>query len=139
MFCKRAAHHLEGVQLLLDLLSQHRRQAVARSNFAATVVLLARPRLEEDNSGAKGGISLRPLGCDGCAFSVLAEPESRHKIIFAAYRDSSSPPVSVQLLVRRARRAGAGRIGDGRDAGNIKRGALGLGGPRRWARRSSAV
>jgi len=50
--------HLEGVQLFLNLLGQHRCQTIARCNVSAPIILLARPdimeldaRTERDGTG----------------------------------------------------------------------------------------
>jgi hypothetical protein len=109
---QKCTYHLEGVQLLLDLLSQHRCQAVARSNLAPTVILLTRPRLKKDNPGTKSRIALHAsLGGSGAALGVLAKSEGCEKVILAANCYCSGPPV-LRLLVGGARRARTGRVGD---------------------------
>lgn len=50
--------HFEGVQLLLDLLSEHWRQAIARRNLTAPVILSTWPRVVKDNPWAESSISL---------------------------------------------------------------------------------
>ncbi len=50
-------YHLEGVELLFDLLSKHRRQAVAGCNLTPTVILSTRPGVVELDSRAEGSIS----------------------------------------------------------------------------------
>lgn len=76
--------HLEGVELFLDLLGQHGRQAVAGSDLTPTVVLAARPGVVEHDPGAKGCVALMSLWSPWSTLSVLTEPQSRHKVVFIA-------------------------------------------------------
>jgi hypothetical protein len=71
MFYK--AYHLEGVQLLLDLLRKHGGQSVAGSNLTATIVLLTRPSIVEDDTGRESSVTLgRSVGSVWCALAVLS-------------------------------------------------------------------
>jgi hypothetical protein len=49
----RGTHHLEVVQLLLDLLGQERGQSVARRDVPPSVILATRPRFMEPNARAE--------------------------------------------------------------------------------------
>lgn len=114
-------HHLKGVQLLLDLLCQHGSHAVARGNLAATIVLLAWPSIIEDKAGRKCRVSLDcPLGCAGGALGILAQPESRHKVVFAADSNRSGSAMTLGLVIRRAGGTGVGRVIDSRDARKVQ-------------------
>ena len=55
-------YHLEGVELFLDLLCEHRSQPVARSNLSTSVVIGRRPRIVELDARAKAD-SNGPLRC----------------------------------------------------------------------------
>lgn len=48
-----SAYHFEIVQLLLDLLSQKRRQPVTRRDIPPSIILAARPRFMELDAGAE--------------------------------------------------------------------------------------
>ena len=117
-------YHLEGIEFFLDLLCQHRGQAVASGNVATAVVLLAVPGVVEDNARAEGGIALeRARGRSRCTFGVLAEAKSRHKIILAADGHGPGPSVALGLVVGGARGTRSGRVGDLGDVGQIERGS----------------
>lgn len=117
-------YHFEVIEFFLDLLCQHRGQAVASSNVATTVILLAVPSVVEDDARAEGGIALeRALGRSRCALGVLAEAKSRHEIILAADGNRSGPSVALGLVVGGARGTRSGRIGDLGDVGQVERGS----------------
>lgn len=80
---KRQSYHLEGVELLLDLLRKQRSQSIARGNFTAAVVLLARPGVMKDYARRECRIALGRWGVGG-ALAVLSESQSRHEIVFTA-------------------------------------------------------
>lgn len=81
-------YHFEGIELLLDLLGQHWCQAVAGSDLAPTVILLAGPSIVKNDSWREGSIALRAaLRCDRCTLSVLTQSEGRHKIILVTNSD----------------------------------------------------
>ena len=61
------AHHLQGVEFFLDLLSQHRRQAVAGRNLTTSVVFPTWPGVMKLESGAERYVSNKGLGCHGVA------------------------------------------------------------------------
>lgn len=54
----KITYHLEGVELLFDLLSKHGRQAVAGCNLASAIILSTGPGIVELDSRAECGISL---------------------------------------------------------------------------------
>ena len=115
------AHHLEGVQFLLDLLGEHGRQPIARSNFAATVVLLARPGVVVHETGIESGVALhRSLRCARRALRVLAKPQGRDKVVLASNRHRPASFVAKDLIVRRAGCAGVGRVRHVSSAGHVK-------------------
>lgn len=110
---QQETHHLECVQLFLDLLSKHWRQAVARRDVTTAIVLPARPCLKGDDAGAEGGVALQAaLRGSGRALGVLAETEGRNKVILTANGDRRSPSVSLLLIIGGAGSAGGRGIGD---------------------------
>lgn len=106
---QHGTYHFECVELFLDLLSQHRREAIARSNISTTIVFSTRPRVVEDDTRAEGCttsvVSLR--GARG-ALGVLTKPQGGHKVVLVADIDRVCSAVALSLVVRSARRA-AGR------------------------------
>lgn len=76
--------HLEGVQLLFDLLGKHRRQAIAGSNLAASVIFSTWPRVVELNTRAKCSVALETaMRGTWNTLGVSSEPQGRHKIILS--------------------------------------------------------
>ena len=67
-------YHLEGVELLLDLLRQHRGQPIACGDIAPTVVLRGSPDVVELHFGVPGYVShslpLREASCAASGISV---------------------------------------------------------------------
>ncbi len=77
-------YHLEGIELLLDLLSKHWRQAIAGRNLASSIVFAARPCIMELNPWTKCGIAFGSTRrCIWNALRVPPEFQSRHEIVFA--------------------------------------------------------
>ena len=103
--------HLEGVELLLDLLCQHGSQSVAGGDFTTTIVLLAGPSIMENDARRECRIALGRWSVRG-ALAVLSESQSRHEIVFGA--DSNRSSASMRIIVGSARSARIGRIIDSR-------------------------
>lgn len=64
---KQIAHHLERVQLLLDLLRKHRSEPVASGNLPTAVVVRSGPCVVELETRAERDITTRPVGRAGQA------------------------------------------------------------------------
>ena len=79
------AYHLEGVQLLLDLLRQHRRQPITSRNLAPPIIKVASIRVVKLNAGAEGNVT----GCVAAwsawgTFGIRAgEPGKRREVVFS--------------------------------------------------------
>lgn len=58
-------YHFEGIELLLNLLSEHWSEPVARGNLSTTIVLRGRPGVMELDAGTEADIPERTLGCGG--------------------------------------------------------------------------
>ena len=81
----RLSYHLEGVELLLDLLSKHRGEPVAGRNLTTSVVFSAGPCIVKDEPRGEGGVPPRSaLGCAGSALGILAKSESGHEVVLIA-------------------------------------------------------
>ena len=132
--CK--TYHLEAVQLLLDLLSQHGRQAVASGNLSAAVILLGRPGIMEDDAGRKGSVSLAGRRGTRTALAVGSQAQGIHEVIFRTKSDRPGPSMALGVVIWRAWRARDGRIAHGRNLRQNELGGCQLIGSRRGARRA---
>jgi len=104
-------HHLEGVELFLDLLGEHGREAVARSNLAPTVVLAAGPCIVKHDPRAERCVALVSLWSARSTLRILPEPQGRHKVVFIANSNRACPAVTLGLVVGGAGYARHGRLG----------------------------
>jgi len=85
--CYMCRYHLECVQLLLDLLGQQGRKAVARGDLAAPVVFATGPGIVEGDARAEANIELR-VRAGGCGSTVGVDIELRrcHEVIILLVR-----------------------------------------------------
>lgn len=115
-----ATYHLERVQLLLDLLCEHRGEPVACGSFSTSVVLLTRPRVVEDDARRERRVAPRSARRSaGTALSLLPKPQSADEVVFVA--DSHRVAALVySLVVGRARGARVGRVRDRWDARQVR-------------------
>ena len=127
----RLTHHLECVELLLNLLRQQRRKLVTRRHLATPVVLAARPRVVKHELRRKRRAALhRPVRRrrrqQWCAPSVLPQPHRRHKVVLVANRHRVGALLVLLPLGRRL-----GPLVVIRGARNVVRGQVGA---RSWQR-----
>lgn len=82
----RVAYHLEVVDFLLDLLSKHWGEAIARRNLSSTIVLTAWPCLVELDPRTECGITLdsSTLRSSWHTLGVSSETQGRHEVVFTA-------------------------------------------------------
>lgn len=109
-------YHLEIVQFLLDLLSEHGCQAVAGRQLGPTVILLPGPCVVKHQSRAERSVPLRlSRGRARCTLRVLTEPESRHEVVLVANSNRRIGPLVSRFVVGRARSTRHGRVRHRRD------------------------
>jgi hypothetical protein len=99
------AYHLEGIELLLDLLCQQGSQSIAGGDFTTTIILLARPSIMENEARRECRVALGRWSVGG-ALAVLSKSQSRHEIVFGA--DSNRSSASMRIIVRSTRSARVG-------------------------------
>ena len=82
-------YHLESIQLLLDLLSKEGRQAVARSNFASSIILGWWPGVVELYTRAEADVPGReaPRRAWQALRIAIGEVCQRQEILFSFYVD----------------------------------------------------
>lgn len=114
-----SAYHLEIVQLLLNLLSKQRSQAVTSCDLAASVVFAAGPCLVKLNARTKHNVP-GGLRSDRRTFRLMAvEAALGEKVVLARnrHRDAASL-LAARLIVRSAGRARVGRVASSVDRPN---------------------
>ena len=93
-------YHLESIELLLDLLGKHWREAVAGGNLSSSVVFSTGPGIVELDPGAECSISLHSaLWSRGYALGISLESQGGHEIILTTQCDRASASVSLLLIV----------------------------------------
>lgn len=123
-------YHLEGVQLLFDLLSEHRCQPVAGCNLSSTIILSARPGIMKLNSWAEANVpgseaSRRTWYTLGFAARKLCQGK-KVIITFNGDRIRSSVAKTRSFVSRGTGRARAGRFVEGRKLGNVEIGSFAI-------------
>jgi hypothetical protein len=94
------AYHLEGVEFLLDLLSEHWRQTVACCNLASSIIFAAWPSIMKLNARAEGSITF-----DSTRWSiwdtlrVAAELQRRHEVVLPTNGNRICPLVSMRVII----------------------------------------
>ena len=77
-------YHLKAIQLLLNLLCQHRRQPIASSNLASSIIKVARISVMELDPWAKGDVSRCVTAwCSRSTLPIRASESCQgHEVIF---------------------------------------------------------
>jgi hypothetical protein len=93
-------YHLEGVEFLLDLLSKHWRQTVARCDLAPSIIFAAWPSIVELNAGTEGSITFGSTRWSiRDTLRVAAEFQSRHEVVLATNCYGIRPLVSMRIII----------------------------------------
>lgn len=121
-----STYHLEAVQFLLDLLSQHGRETVASGDFSTSVIFLRWPCIVKYNARTKRSIAFadNSLGCSRSTLCILAKSQCGHEVVLVADGDRISAFVTLGLVVRCAGCARAWRIGNVGNHWQLERGTL---------------
>ena len=101
------AYHLKGIQLLLDLLSEHGCQTVTRGYLSPSVVLPTRPSIVELYPRAEAYVARNAARCTGHALRITAgELGNGHEVVFTFNCNGvgSSMPSAWRLIVPRSAR-----------------------------------
>ena len=113
------AYHFECVQLLLDLLSEHRCETVAGGYFSTSVIFHACPSVMELYPRTEAYIASNAARCTGYALRVTAcELGDRHEVVFTFDCNgigSSVPKAWMLIIPGGARCTRARRVADQRN------------------------
>lgn len=96
------SYHLESIELLLDLLREHRRQTIASSDLSSAIILRACPSIMIVRCVLPRDIAFRGRCCRRALRHSAIEAEGRHEVVLAVERDRLGAAVPMHIGVRGA-------------------------------------
>ena len=119
---QQPTYHLEAVELLLDLLSEHRSQAITSSNLSTSVILPTRPRVVKPNLRTETYVtSQAPWSPRHALRTGICKPCDGHEVVITLDGDrvGTAMAMAQMILTRSTRSTGSGRL-HMRDLGEAK-------------------